>query len=448
MVDDPLARRARRDGPRLALVDRGSGRRLSWSELDREAAGWAARLSAEGTQAGDRIALLEPSGADFAAAFWGCLRLGAAAVPLSTRATASEIDLVLEDCHPRALVQRRELSRLANAVRGDPGDVCVLYTSGTTGPAKGVRLTLSNQVASAAGCRQSLGDEARDSWLLTLSPHHVGGLAILMRSVLSGRPVISLPRFEEGAAIDALRQERPTLVSLVPVMLTRILEAGGLEALRGLRAILLGGAPASASDIAQWTRAGIPVRPTYGLTETSSQVATVPAGLKPLGVARAGAGLPHSQATVTIEQGEIVVAGPVVSPGYLDPTLAQTTAGELRTGDLGYLDDQGMLHVTGRADDAIITGGENVQPEEVEAVLLAHPAVRDAAVLGRPDQRWGQVLEALVVAEPGTEPEALREWCRKKLSGFKVPRRVSLVSSLPRTEGGKLLRRELGVPRS
>jgi acyl-CoA synthetase (AMP-forming)/AMP-acid ligase II len=155
-----------------------------------------------------------------------------------------------------------------------------------------------------------------------------------------------------------------------------------------------------------------------------------------------GGAVIHSQASIEIIKGEIVVAGPVLSPGYWNPALPGFARGRFFTGDQGFLDEVNRLHVTGRRDDAIITGGENVQPEEVEQVLRAYPGVRDAAVTGRPDPTWGQVLEALVVAD-GLEADSLVTWCRERLPGFKVPRRIRIVDSLPRNEGGKLLRRQL-----
>jgi acyl-CoA synthetase (AMP-forming)/AMP-acid ligase II len=150
-----------------------------------------------------------------------------------------------------------------------------------------------------------------------------------------------------------------------------------------------------------------------------------------------------SEATAGRPEGEIVVAGRVLSPGYVNRSLNSAFAsGGFHTGDAGYFDDEGLLHVVGRLDAAIITGGENVQPEEVEEVLREHPFVVDAAVLGRPDELWGQVVEALVVAEV-EQPELLLAWCRGRLASYKVPRRVRFVKSLPRTEAGKLLRAEL-----
>jgi O-succinylbenzoic acid--CoA ligase len=441
MLLDPLAERAAGAPGRAALLDLGLGLRLTWSDLDRLASDWAARLRREGAIPGDRVAALEPAGAHLAALLFACLRAGTILVPLSPRAPELDIRRCLDDCRPRLVIRDGDvLERHPLAPAGADGDLCLLYTSGTTGPPKGVRLTAANHVASALGCQESLGSGTQDRWLCVLSPHHVGGLAMFFRSAFGDQPLVTLPRFDELQVAEALRRYHPSLVSLVPTMLSRVLAAGEGEALAGCRAILLGGAPATAAQIAAWSEQGLPICPSYGLTETCSQVATVPPG--EAHQTGGGGAVIHSQASIEIVHGEIVVAGPVLSPGYWNAALPGFAGGRFFTGDLGHLDDSGRLHVTGRRDDAIITGGENVQPEEVEQALLSHPAVRDAAVAGRADPTWGQVLEALVVAE-GVEADALVEWSRGRLPGFKVPRRIRFVESLPRNEGGKLLRRQL-----
>jgi O-succinylbenzoic acid--CoA ligase len=331
------------------------------------------------------------------------------------------------------------VERLDDPAAGEVGDACVLYTSGTTGRPKGVRLTLANHEASALGCQRQLGTGEQDRWLGLLSPHHVAGLAMFLRAAFCNQPLVTLARFDEAAALEAIASDRPTLLSVVPAMLTRLLDAGGLEALRGLRAILVGGAPAGADQVREWARLGLSVCPTYGLTETCSQVAMVPPGRAEELAGTAGPVCPH--ATVEIEDGEIVVSGPTVSPGYVTAGIDPAPAGgRFRTGDLGRLDD-GVLTVLGRRDDTIITGGENVHPEEVESVLRAHPGVTDAAVTGRPDPRWGEVVCAWVVG--GAGQEELDRWCRERLPSPKVPREWRFVPDLPRSEGGKLLRREL-----
>ncbi|HEY7200947.1 MAG TPA: AMP-binding protein [Candidatus Dormibacteraeota bacterium] len=440
MVADPLRDLARRHGPRHAISDRSAGFWTTWFDLDDLAHTWARRFESLGLRPGQRVAVMEPAGVRFAALLHACLRSGAAIVPVSPRWPAAEVERVLADCRPALLVADAEIERLPDPATGAAGDACVLYTSGTTGRPKGVRLTLANHVASALGCQEKLDTGENDRWLALLAPHHVGGLAMFLRAAICNQPLVTLARFDEAVALEAMAADHPTLLSVAPTMLTRLVQAGAVEHLRRMRAILVGGAPASAAQVRAWAELGLPVCATYGMTETCSQVTLVPPGRAAELAGTAGTVCPH--ATIEIEDGEIVVSGPSVSPGYVNPEIVPApTGGRFRTGDLGRLDD-GVLTVLGRRDDTIITGGENVRPEEVEAVLQAHPAVADAAVAGRPDEVWGELVAAWVVADP-TAGADLDRWCRERLPSFKVPRRWTFVDALPRSEGGKVERRRL-----
>lgn len=333
----------------------------------------------------------------------------------------------------------------------------IIYTSGTTGRPKGARLTYGNHWWSAMGSCLNLGLVPGDRWLACLPLFHVGGLSILLRSVIYGIGVVLHRRFDAAAANRAIDQQGVTIASLVAAMLTRMLdERGGLRYPPHLRAVLLGGGPAPLPLLERATAAGMPVLQTYGLTETASQVATLSPedALRKLG----SAGKPLFPTRVRIlhdgrpappgQVGEIAVFGPTVTPGYWnrpDATAAALVDGWLRTGDMGYVDGEGYLYVVDRREDLIISGGENVYPAEVEAVLVEHPAVVEAAVVGAPDERWGQVPVAFVALRPGYHPSEteLVAFCRERLAGYKVPARVTFVPELPKGPSGKILRRAL-----
>jgi O-succinylbenzoic acid--CoA ligase len=298
---------------------------------------------------------------------------------------------------------------------------------------------------------------------------HVGGLSILMRSVLYGGPVRLQPRFDPAAVSDALDRDDVAGISLVPTMLSRLLEHRGKRlAPASLRVVLLGGAAAAPTLIERALAAGYPVCPTYGLTEATSQVATSapptirksgrPAAATPTSKAdeysavpspmRALAGVELRIASAAREAGEILVRGPVVIKGYLNDPAATTRAlrdGWLHTGDIGYVDAQGGLHVLDRRDDLVVTGGENVYPAEVEGVLLEHSAVADAGVTGVPDEDFGARVVAWVVWRPGMKLDAaaLAYHCASRLAGYKRPREFRFVDALPRNAAGKLQRRRL-----
>lgn len=337
----------------------------------------------------------------------------------------------------------------------------ILFTSGTTGTPKPVDIRMGNLLSNAIASGFRLGTRPDDRWLVTLSFHHTGGIAPLYRAVLYGTTIVLRESFEPGPAADDIDRYDVTGVSLVPTMLQQMLDARGTLS-DSLRIVLLGGAPASEELIERCQGFSIPVYPTYGMTETASQVAT--AYPEEAFSNRGTVGRPLFWTDVTIvdesgdpvatgERGEIVVSGPMVVPGYYkqeEKTAAAFSDRGFHTGDVGRFDENGHLYVTNRLDDRIITGGENVDPGEVAAVLEDYPAVAEAAVVGVPDDTWGEIVGALVVpTEPGDvveEPEAtvlreeLENRCEERLAPFKRPRIVEFVDELPRTISGTVNR--------
>jgi O-succinylbenzoic acid--CoA ligase len=315
----------------------------------------------------------------------------------------------------------------------------VLHTSGTTSEPRPVELTYGNIMWSALGSSVALGQDPAERWLCTLPLCHVGGLSILLRSCIFATTAIVHERFETDRVLRALRQERITLVSLVATTLARLLDAG-LQQPPSLRCALTGGGPVPPALLERSSEAGVPVSLTYGLTEACSQVTTTPvATISQQQPAAAGPPLFCTRVQIA-DDGEILVRGPTVAAG------APAADGWLHTGDLGRLLQDGRLQVEGRKAETIVSGGENVSPAEVEAVLEAHPQVLEAAVLGRPDRDWGEAVTAIVVARDGAQlgEEELRAHCVGALAPYKVPKRVLVTSApLPRTPSGKLLRRKL-----
>jgi O-succinylbenzoic acid--CoA ligase len=315
-------------------------------------------------------------------------------------------------------------------------------------------LTYGNYWWSAVGSALNLGNHADDRWLAVLPLFHVGGLSILLRAAIYGISVVVHRSFEPAAANRAIDADGVTIVSVVGAMLQRMLEERAARPYpAALRCVLLGGGPAPRPLLEACADRGVPVVQTYGLTEAASQVATLaPAdALRKLGAAgrplfatelrieRAGSPAPAGQV------GEILVRGPTVMRGYInrpDETAEALRDGWLHTGDLGYLDGEGYLYVLSRRHDLIISGGENIYPTEVESVLLMHPAVEEAAVVGLPEQRWGQVPAAAVKLRGGmslSEAELI-DFCRERLASYKVPKLIRFADTLPRNATGKLLR--------
>jgi O-succinylbenzoic acid--CoA ligase len=436
----------------------------SYAELLEAAHAGAEELADRGACAGKRIAIALPGGLGFAKALHACFALGAVAVPLDTRLTARERALladgaaVLVDEPLRAEAGRRRRLAAASSGRDEhelSATAVVLHTSGTSASPRPIELTYGNLLWSALGSAVALDLDPRERWLCALPVSHVAGLAILVRSAIYATTAVVHERFETDRVLHALRAHEITLVSLVATTLERLLDAG-LTQPRHLRCALTGGGPVPAALRERARDAEVPVALTYGLTEACSQVTTTPRALleregpvpgPPLFCVRTRIGAPAPDADPAAEgahaqrsAGEILVAGPTVAPGARGPD------GWLHTGDLGFLDERGRLHVAGRQADTIISGGENVAPAEVEAVLEAHPDVLEAAVVGRADPRWGEAVTAIVVPQPGRAPsgDALRAHCAGSLAPFKVPRQIVLCDRpLPRARSGKLLRRKL-----
>ena len=389
-----------------------------------------------------RVAATFQSGPELVELLHAAIRIGAALVPLDPDFSAETRDQLLERIEPSAvIVDSAELDLAAPASPeltdlielDDP--LCVISTSGSSGAPKLIELSCANHLWSAVGCGMRIGLRSQDRWLCCLPLHHVGGLSIAIRSAIYGSTAV-VERFDSRATAATIGGGGITIVSLVATMLERLLDSG-LEP-GDLRCALLGGGPAPQGLIQRALDAGVPVAATYGLTEACSQVTTL--APEQARAKLGSAGPPLSPTRIRIgEDGRILVQGPTVARGEAG------SDGRPHTGDLGRIDSDGHLYVLGRADEVIVTGGDNVSPEEVENVLLEHPAIADAAVFGRDDAQWQHAVIAAVVARGGQLPadEELRSYCRERLPGFKVPKSFEPVETLPRNAQGKLQRAEL-----
>lgn len=418
----------------------------SYEELDREAAGVAGRLLSAGLGRGDVVALGGPLDRHLLACIHGVWKAGGTVGPLNLSWTGREKAEALRELAPRYFLDDPQsetsqwvgdgaTSTLPSSQGAGDEIAAQLLTSGTSGRPKAVRLSFDNLRASAMASKDRLGLSEGDRWLGSLSPAHVGGIALIARAALLRSVLVLRGPFEVGSFIGLLRGGTVEFASLVPTMLHQTLAAWGeAEAPASLRCLLIGGAPASLDLVRAAVAKGFPLALTYGLTEASSQVATASPALvreKPGTV-----GPPLSGVEVRMSgEGELLVKGPTVAVGHL------SSDGWLHTGDLGRVDRDGHLWITGRITDRIITGGVNVEPSEVERVLEAVPGVEQATVVGIPDPEWGEkVVAALVVAAPGASGTGgeLDRRVRKELSPAKRPREFKEVRDLPRNRNGKV----------
>ncbi len=368
-----------------------------------------------------------PAWVDLVAGLW---RDGIAFLPLDQRLTDGERRALVDRARPAAVLDGTgETTLFGDAGRLSDGVAVVVATSGTEGGPRLAELSRDAVTAAIGASAEAIGATADDPWVACLTPAHIGGLLVYLRGAVLGAPVVSLDRFDPEAVVEAGRE---AFVSLVPSMVRRVVEAEVDPS--GVRCALVGGDAFEPALARAAVARGLACVPTYGLTESCGGVVYD--------------GRPFSGTQLRIgERARIELSGPTLMEGYLhDPqatAIAFSVDGWLRTSDAGDLDDEGRLTVHGRLDDAILTGGEVVWPEEVEAVLRTHPKVADVVVVGRPHADWGQQVTALAVAvDPGDppDPSELLDRARHGLASYKVPRTVEVVGDLPRTRSGKLRR--------
>ncbi|WKB35096.1 o-succinylbenzoate--CoA ligase [Terrilactibacillus sp. S3-3] len=457
---------------------------ITFAELNSQVIVLAQKLLAYGLKKNEKVALLFQNSPDFVRLYHALMYVGAVAVPLNTRLTVDEQVWQLADsgakllvCDPFFLSQGQLIREKCSAVLlsveelnnlpKSPAplspdirlnDPCtIIYTSGTTGHPKGVVLSYGNHWWSAVGSMLNLGMPAGDKWLSCVPLFHVSGLSILMKNVIYGMPVVLQQKFLPQAVNEAICRKGVTIVSVVTNMLMRMLDClGNHRYPESFRCMLLGGGPAPLPILNRCREKDIPVYQTYGLTETASQIVTLPPEYM---LAKLGsAGKPLFPAQIKIvdkgkelgvnQEGEIVVKGANVTSGYLNRreiTEKVLHNGWFHTGDIGFLDKDGFLYVLDRRKDLIISGGENIYPAEIEAILIEHPDVEEAGVIGVKDERWGQVPFAFVKMRdnrPFSEKTVLA-FCQKKLAGYKVPKKIIEIDKMPRNAAKKLLRRLL-----
>ena len=359
-------------------------------------------------------ALNLPGSPDFVHALQSVWERGDAVFPLDRRLPTAAQRSMLQGFGVATVISEDGETALSDGEPIEPGDALVIATSGSSGPPKAAVLTHAAVEASARATSERLQVTDNDHWLACLPLAHVGGLSVITRSLITGTTLTVIDGFDA----DVVSASEATLVSLVTTALQRIDPSL-------FRAIVLGGARPPADRPPHCIA-------TYGLTETGSGVVYN--------------GKPLNSVEIEIRDGEVHVRGPMLLRCYRDGTSPLTSDGWLPTGDLGFLRDDGSLHVEGRRGDVINTGGEKVWPDDVERQLIQHPDIHDVAVTGLPDNEWGQIVAAFVVsARPNLSLDEIRAHCRAQLPGYALPKQLELVEAIPRTALGKVRRSELTV---
>jgi len=458
------------------IVDKGS--ELSFAQVNRLASMTAGLIQDHSQlQPGDKVGILMPNCLPFVLTLLALMRLRVIVVPLNTRLTVGELQWQIDktrcklvictpdtrdkaaQCAKKFLLHPPESRLNQPSAFDDYGtmnladDIAIIHTSGTSGRPKATRLSYSNIYHSALASAQTLGALPKDRWLCVLPLYHVGGLSIILRSLIYGTAVELLPAFDVNNVNRVLSEHPISIVSLVPTMLQRLLDAKQRDWNPRLRLVLLGGEAARPSLIERCLAENIPVAASYGLSEASSQVATALPHELCVKPGTVGKPLPFTQVVIADDNGrmlaadapgEVLVKGATVMRGYHGDAAATDQAlrdGWLHTGDIGYLDTDGDLFIMQRRSDLIISGGENIYPAEVEAALRLHPALDDALVFDLPDEQWGQRVAALVQLKTDKTIDAkeLIEFAQQHLARYKVPREFAF-AVLPRSASGKVLR--------
>jgi fatty-acyl-CoA synthase len=487
-VDD----RARADGDAVALDDRGVV--VTYRELAERSAVLAGRLLAAGCRPGDRIATLTGNSAEHVVLLFACARAGLVLVPLSWRLTATELSAQLADARPALfcveeefdVTAREALGRLAEPVAtyrlgraglerelpatgaapapgpvGDRDPLLMIYTSGTMSRPRGAVLTHANCFWTSLSLSRTLPLQPDDVVLSVLPQFHVGAWTIQnLLAWWTGARVVLERGFDPGRVLRLIGEKRVTTMMGVPSNYLFLAQhpAFAEADLSSIRYAVVGGAPMPEPLLRTWIGRGVRLAQGYGLTEAAPNVLCLRPEDAAGHVGSAGKPYPHVDVAIADPvsgalldgpaQGELLVRGPNVFAGYWqdpDSTAFAVRDGWLHTGDLAARDLDGYYRILDRVDDVFVSGGENVSPAEVESVLFEHRAVADAAVVGRPDERWGEVGVAYVVTRLGahTDEVELTAHCRERLASYKVPREVVFVAELPRSSVGKVLRRQL-----
>jgi fatty-acyl-CoA synthase len=461
-IDTIIRDRARITPHRVAIVERD--RRWTYAELDARSDELAA-----GLRHGARVSTLYGNSGEHVALMFACAKAGAILHPISWRLAPREVAYQLDDAQPDVFLVSEEHRGLGAAAlqlatvtlergsRSEPGSrvgeldpLFLIYTSGTLGKPKGALLTHANCFWTNLSFDLATGIRPEDVILQVLPQFHCGGWNV--QSILGwwkGATVVIEPGFDAAYALELIERERVTTMMGVPANYLFMSQDPGFAAaeLSSLRLAVVGGAPMPEALLDLWAGRGIAIVQGYGLTEAAPNVLC----LAPEDARRkAGyAGKPYPYVTCDLsDEGELLVRGPNVFPGYWrdpDATAAAFRDGWLLTGDVAERDDEGNYRIRGRLKDMVVSGGENIYPAEIEAALHEHPAVADAAVVGVPDERWGEVCAAFVVLDTPVSDGELRQHCADRLARFKVPKTFHVVDELPRNSMGKIVKSELSA---
>ncbi|MEQ8628905.1 o-succinylbenzoate--CoA ligase [Ekhidna sp.] len=476
---------------KVAVSDAETGDNLTYRQLNNLSNFLAKRLQTEGIQPGDRVAILSEFRLEYIVLLGAAMKLGFIIVPLNYRLSAREVCYMVNNCEPKMMITEEKFSSLidsdelehkpsiswdmqdlfselskvlgdeefnANDIKDDD-PLFIIYTSGTTGFPKGAIYSYKMAFWNAINTQIRLDITSRDHTIICMPPFHTGGWnVLLMPFLLQGGSFTLLRKFDAATVLNLLEDEESTLFMGVPTMLKMMAddESFSEATLESVRYFIVGGEAMPLPLIELWESKGVPIRQGFGLTEAGPNIYSLhhDDAMRKIG----SIGTPNFFVDVKLmkqdgteakgeEEGELWLNGPVVTPGYWNNEEASKEAftdGWFRTGDILVRDEEGYYYVKDRIKNMFISGGENVYPAEVEKLLQTHPSIHEVAVIGVPDDRWGEVGKAIVVGRSATlTQDDILDFCAGKLAKFKIPKHVELVDEIAKTESGKIDRKKL-----
>jgi fatty-acyl-CoA synthase len=493
MVNDWLVKRSQFCPEQVALIDADSGERVTYFELNQRVTALAAYLRSADLAKGDRVAILDYNNLFYLTLLFALPRLGATLLPLNYRLSPAELQVILDDASPALLFYGSDWMDTVEALKEcgvttatvpadgvellstgsdlsahDDGGLNVswedpwllLYTGGTTGRSKGAVLSYRMVTWNAINTTISWGLTPDDVAVMAMPFFHTGGLNVFTLPLLHlGGTIVVMKSFDPDRYLELIEQEKGTIMFMVPTMYQLMAATAAFAGadLASVRICISGGSPCPEKLYHLYWQRGLPFKQGYGLTECGPNCFALADSDARKKIGSVGKPVFYSRAKIVGDDrreaargeiGELALAGPHLFSGYwrsAGATAAVLKDGWLYTGDMARCDQDGFYYIVDRKKDMFISGGENIYPFEIEAVLLKHPAVAEAAVVGIPHEKWGEVGRAYLVLKAGHQEEAagLLDFCRARLARYKIPREIVFKDSLPKSSAGKILKREL-----
>ena len=463
---DWLLQRSQKNHDQPAVVTKSQ--EYTFSELNGLVETASKLFKNSGVKRNNHCAVISNNNIDFIISIFALWRIGAIPVPLNIRLTNSEIknQIKFTECNyviiHTELINKYDIDNEVEVIKipfpkmiteskvvktnnfQNNKISLMLFTSGSTEKPKAVIFTFGNFINSVLQTNKLLTPKVNNSWLASLPFYHIGGFMILGRSIINGNTLILPNSLSHFDVMESLINFNPSFISFVSTQMKRIIDEN-IKPSKNLEAVFLGGGPINEDLITACKKNNWPIIKVYGSTETCSMVSALDLRNKIIKINSAGKELQKNTISVSeLNNGEIIVEGESVAKGYFNDSGIKLKNGKFYSNDIGFIDNKGYLFIKGRADDIIISGGENIDTNEITKVLLEHPGIKDAFSFGISDKEWGTLLSAAVVLKTkNLKPEKIIDFLKTKLADYKIPKKIFIIDKMPKTDLGKINKEEL-----